>query len=144
MRRLNNIQNDQEFHALTTCRVPVRRFGILHQPLVDLDETPIRSIPVTHLTQENHAAFLQAVDQDLAEIRNKIENSTQQPRALDSLDNISNNPLILRKDQTNYFNCDESSCSCKLWQIIVLLIIIALIPFVYVYLYLKYHQGHGG
>jgi len=32
LKRLNNLQNDQDFYALKYCRVPVRRFGLLHEP----------------------------------------------------------------------------------------------------------------
>ena len=145
MRRLNNLQNDQEFYALTTCRVPVGRFGILHEStptgtLIDFDERSTRSIPVTHLTQQNHQAFLNAMDEDLASMRLKMEQCIENSSTAMVFDSPQNLSQVRTKPaaSTSYeWNCDQADCGCKLWHLIVILILIILIPFICIYFYLK-------
>jgi hypothetical protein len=148
LKRLNNLQNDQDFYALSSCRVPVRRFGLLDESpiLVDLDEPTSTSIPVTHLSQQNHRAFLNAMDQDLASMRTKVEQFIERPSTAATL--ISQSTLtreIARPivNTSKEWSCDGADCGCRVWQIVPLLILIALIPFVYVYFYLKYRHSNN-
>ncbi|CAF5229339.1 unnamed protein product, partial [Rotaria magnacalcarata] len=129
LRRINNLQNDQEFYALTHCRVPVSRFGLLHKylesssTLVDLHEQSRISLPVTHLSQQNHLAFLNAMDQDLALMRTKVEqliegsSTTTAAVVPSSLDSSG------VKTSTSALNCDETDYGCKFWHIIVIIIL---------------------
>lgn len=146
LRRINNLQNDQEFYALSTCRVPVGRFGILHEStptgtLIEFDERSTRSIPVTHLTQQNHQAFLNAMDEDLASMRVKMEQCIENSSTAMNLAS----PQTLTRQRMKpvasksheWWNCDQADCGCKLWHLIVILILIILIPFICIYFYLK-------
>lgn len=146
LRRINNLQNDQEFYALSTCRVPVGRFGILHEStptgtLIDFDEQSTRSIPVTHLTQQNHQAFLNAMDEDLASMRVKMEQCIENSST--AMDLVSPQTLTRQRMKPvaskahEWWNCDQADCGCKLWHLIVILILIILIPFICIYFYLK-------
>jgi hypothetical protein len=135
LKRLNNIQNDQDFYALTYCRVPVRRFGLLHEAsstIVDFNEQLTTSLPVTHLSQQNHHAFLNAMDQDLATMRAKVEQLIETPTILLSpLSTIST---------TNELNCDGADCGFKFWHIVLTIILIAIIPLIYIYFYIQSHH----
>ncbi|CAF1269246.1 unnamed protein product [Adineta steineri] len=148
LKRLNNLQNDQDFYALTSCRIPVQRFGVLHEAssssiTVDLHEQSTISLPVTHLSQQNHHAFLNAMDQDLALMRTKVEQLIDTP----SSTILNSNPLISQSlstrilkptgNTTNELNCDEADCGFRLWHIIMIIIVIALIPFIFAYFYIK-------
>ena len=143
LKRLNNLQNDHDFYALSQCRVPVPRFGLLDDSatLVDLTEPSIASIPVTHLSQKNHHAFLSAMDQDLASVRTKVEEFIERPSTTASL--ISQSTPTREEvtapavNKSNEWSCDGADCGCRVWQIVMVLILIALIPLVYVYFYLK-------
>ncbi|CAF3649959.1 unnamed protein product [Rotaria socialis] len=145
LRRINNLQNDQEFYALTYCRVPVSRFGLLHEysesssTLVDLHEQSRISLPVTHLSQQNHLAFLNAMDQDLALMRTKVEqliegSSTTTAAAAVVPSSLDSSGV---KTSTSALNCDETDYGCKSWHIIVIIIVIALIPIICAYFYIK-------
>ncbi len=145
MKRLNNLQNDQDFHALSYCRVPVRRFGLLHESssstIVDLNEQSTISLPVTHLSQQNHHAFLNAMDHDLALMRTKVEQLIETPSTTlisQSLTTDMGKPII--KNTTNEFKCDGADCGCRLWHIVLIIILIVLIPLICVYFYIKSQQ----
>ncbi|CAF2993698.1 unnamed protein product [Rotaria sp. Silwood2] len=147
LKRLNNLQNDQDFYALTYCRVPVRRFGLLHEQsspsiVVNLNDqsTTNTSLSLTHSSQENHHAFLHAMDKDLASMRTKVEQLTETPTTT----LISNQPItkMMIRSTTkpiSELNCDGADCGCKFWHIVTVIILIALlIPLTYVYVYIKY------
>lgn len=146
LKRLNNLQNDQDFYALKYCRVPVRRFGILHEgeassaTIVNLsDQITSDSFPVTHLTQQNPHAFLNAMDQDLAMMRTKVEQLIETPSATALIPHPTSTQMITRSSPKvrSELNCDGADCGCKLWHIILVIVLIALlVPFVYIYLYL--------
>jgi hypothetical protein len=146
LKRLNNLQNDQDFYALTYCRVPVRRFGLLHESassstIVNLNEQSITntSLPVTHLTQQNHHAFLNAMDHDLASMRAKVERLIETPTPT-LIPDQSATKMIIRSTTkpVSELNCDGADCGCKFWHIIVTIILIALlIPLIYIYIYIK-------
>jgi hypothetical protein len=143
LKRLNNLQNDQDFYALTYCRVPVRRFGLLHEPssstIVDLNEQSTISLPVTHLSQQNHHAFLNAMDQDLASMRTKVEQLIETPLTSNQLLSQSVTTRMMKPvtNKINDLNCDGADCGCKLWHVIVLIILIVLIPLICAYFYIK-------
>ncbi len=146
MKRLNNLQNDQDFYALTYCRVPVRRFGLLHESsssstIVNFNEqsTTNTSLSVTHLTQPNHHAFLKAMDNDLASMRTKVEHLIEKPPATLIPDQPTTKMMVRSSTKPlNDLNCDGADCGCKFWHILVTIICIALlIPLIYTYLYLK-------
>ncbi|UJR33166.1 hypothetical protein I4U23_020622 [Adineta vaga] len=148
LKRLNNLQNDQDFYALKYCRVPVRRFGLLHESslssptIVDLHEqstTNTSSPHITHLSQQNHHAFLNAMDHDLASMRAKVEQLIETPSTT-IISNQSTNTMIIRSTTKTKsdFTCDGADCGCKFWHIIGAIILIALfVPIIYVYIYLK-------
>jgi len=145
LKRLNNLQNDQDFYALKYCRVPVRRFGLLHEPsssstIVNLNEqlTTNLSLPVTHLSQQNHHAFLNAMDHDLASMRAKVEQLIETPTTTLISDQPTTRMMIrsIPKPITD-LNCDGADCGCKFWHIVLAIILIALlIPLIYVCIYL--------
>lgn len=150
MKRLNNLQNDQDFYALKFCRVPVRRFGLLHEgessssssaaTIVNLnDQISSNSSSVTHLSQQNPHAFLNAMDQDLAMMRSKVEQLIEAPSAAALIPHPTDSQMIIRsssKVRTD-LNCDGADCGCKFWHIILIIILIALlVPLLYIYLYL--------
>ena len=97
------------------------------------------SLPTTHLSQQNHHAFLNAMDHDLASMRAKVEQLIETP------------PTTLIPDQptgkmmtrtfvkpSNDLGCDGADCGCKFWHIILAIILVALlIPLIYVYIILK-------
>ena len=145
MKRLNNLQNDQDFYALTHCRVPVRRFGILHESssnstIVHFNEqsTINATQPLTHLSQQNHHAFLNAMDQDLASMRAKVEQLIETPRTT----LIPDQPPIKMTIRSatkpiSELNCDGADCGCKFWHIILTILFVALlIPLIYIYIYI--------
>ncbi|CAF1636506.1 unnamed protein product [Adineta ricciae] len=156
LRRLNNLQSDQDFYALTHCRIPVQRFGLLHDAssstIVDVNEQSSISLPVTHLSQQNHHAFLNAMDQDLALMRTKVEQlldapstATTTPAAIsNALTSYSSSERMLKptKTATSELNCDGADCGCHLWHIILIIIFIALIPFIFAYFYIKSDHHH--
>lgn len=146
LKRLNNLQNDQDFYALTYCRVPVRRFGLLHEStapsiIVNINDqsSTSSSLPVTQLTQENHHAFLKAMDHDLASMRAKVEQLIETP----STSLIPDQPtmkMMMRSTTTprGDLNCDGADCGCKFWHILIVIILVALfIPLFYIYVYVK-------
>ncbi|CAF1443189.1 unnamed protein product [Rotaria sp. Silwood1] len=155
LKRLNNLQNDQDFYALTHCRVPVHRFGLLHESseslstTVDSNEQSTISLPVTHLSQQNHLAFLNAMDQDLASMRAKVERLIETSSTTTTTALISNqltSPSLAEsmikpvKNTTTQFNCDEADCGCRFSHIIIVAILIALIPLICAYFYIKYYS----
>ncbi|CAF1253892.1 unnamed protein product [Rotaria sordida] len=157
LKRLNNLQNDQDFYALTYCRVPIRRFGLLHEysesslpssTVVDLNEQPTISLPITHLSQKNHLAFLNAMDQDLASMRAKVEQLIETSSTSTSISNQLTSPSVTQsmikpvRNTTTQFNCDEADCGCKFWHIIIIIIILVLIPFICAYFYIKYPHSN--
>jgi hypothetical protein len=146
LKRLNNLQNDQDFYALANCRVPVRRFGLLDETipsstLIDLDQPSNAAISVTHLSQQNHRTFLDAMDQDLASMRLKMERVMNNQSATDTL--VSSQSILARQSvkpvshRNHDWSCDDTDCRCKIWQTVTIIILIVLIPFIYVYFYLK-------
>ncbi|UJR14019.1 hypothetical protein I4U23_001018 [Adineta vaga] len=159
LRRLNNLQSDQDFYALTHCRIPVQRFGLLHDAstsstIVDLNEQSTIALPVTHLSQQNHHAFLNAMDQDLALMRTKVEQLIQTPAAAatttpaaisNALTSYSSSIKMMKPTitSTNELNCDGADCGCRFWHIILIIILIALIPFIFTYFYIKTDHHHN-
>lgn len=148
LKRLNNLQNDQDFYALKFCRVPVRRFGILHEgesllsaTIVNLnDQTCSNSFPITHLTQQNPHAFLNAMDHDLALMRTKVEQLIEKPSATELIPQPTNPQMIIRSSTKirSDLNCDGADCGCKFGHIVFVIVLIALlVPLVYIYLYLS-------
>ena len=153
LKRLNNIQNDQDFYALAHCRVPVHRFGSLHaSPAAsaadDYNAPTTMSMPVTHLSQDNHQAFFDVIDQDLATMRTKVEQCIEIPSSMTTTaDGRVSHPWLFRSPATRTiepvrhskieFNCDGADCGCTLWQTVALLILIALLPLVYIFFFLK-------
>ncbi|CAF1168156.1 unnamed protein product [Adineta steineri] len=144
LKRLNNLQNDQDFYGLKYCRVPVRRFGILHEQsstIVDLHEqlTTNTTVPITHLTQQNHHAFLNAMDQDLALMRAKVEQLIETPTTTLIPDQPKTVMMIRSTIKAkNDFSCDGADCGCRFWHILGAIILIALlIPIIYIYIYIK-------
>lgn len=143
LKRLNNLQNDQDFYALKYCRVPIRRFGLLYETpsptILNFDEQSATiSLPGTHFTQHNHHAFLNAMDQDLQKMRTKVEQLIEhQPTTLIPQP-IESRAIVRSSTKTKTdLNFDGADCGCKLWHIILFILLVALfIPFVYVYLYL--------
>ncbi|CAF1536726.1 unnamed protein product [Adineta ricciae] len=148
LKRLNNLQNDQDFYALKYCRVPVRRFGLLHEisdtpsTILDLNEqstTSRSSTLLTHASQQNHHAFLNAMDQDLALMRAKVEHLIDTPSAT-LIPNQPINPMVMKSTTKpkSDFTCDGADCGCKFCHIIGAIILIALlVPVIYVYIYIK-------
>lgn len=146
LKRLNNLQNDQDFYALKYCRVPVRRFGILHESpssstIVDLNEQSSinPSIPSTQTIQQDHRAFLNAMDHDLASMRTKVEQLIETPTTTLIPDQPSVTMMSRStKKTTNDLNCDGADCGCKFWHILLIILLIALlVPLVYIYIYLE-------
>lgn len=142
LKRLNNLQNDQDFYALKYCRVPVRRFGLLHEPssstpstIVDFTEQPTAN--TTSPSQLNHHAFLNAMDHDLASMRAKVEQLIETPPAALIPDQPTSTMMIRTTGKPRSdFTCDGADCGCKLWHILGALLLIALlVPLVYVYIY---------
>lgn len=142
LKRINNLQNDQEFYALSMCRVPVRRFGLLDESssstIVDLEEQSTISLPVTHLSQQNHHAFLNAMDQDLAIMRTKVEQLIETP----TTDVLPTSTAIgdrvrLKMNSKNELKCDGADCGCRLWHIVLIILLTVLIPLICVYFYIK-------
>jgi len=151
LKRLNNLQNDQEFYALTYCRVPARHFELLHEPssptIVNLNEQSTISLPVTHLSQQNHHAFLNAMDHDLALMRTKVEQLIEIPST--SLisnqlisQSLTNEMIKPSTNITNELKCDGADCGCKLWHIVLIIILIVLIPFICAYFYIKSRRAN--
>ena len=143
MKRLNNLQNDQDFYALTYCRVPVRRFGLLHEtsPSTVLnfhEQSSTNSISSTHSNQQNHHAFLSAMDHDLELMRAKVEQLIEsEPTAL--IPQPVTSRMIVRSStkSKSEFNCDGADCGCKLGHIILSVLLVALlVPLVYIYFFL--------
>lgn len=141
---------------MTHCRVPVRRFGILHESTPSLSSSTIVNfndqaaatttttntaiLPVTHLSQQNHHAFLKAMDNDLASMRAKVEQLIETPRTTLIPDQPSTKMLIhtTPAKSKSDLNCDGADCGCKFWHIVGAIILIALlIPLIYVYIYIK-------
>jgi len=143
LKRLNNLQNDQDFYALTHCRVPVSHFGSLHESssssptIVNLNEQSTISLPVTHLSQQNHQAFLDAMDHDLALMRTKVEQLIETPST--TLISPSSTKQMGRSisNTTNELKCDGADCGCRLWHIVLIIVLIVLIPLICVYFYIK-------
>jgi LysM repeat protein len=146
LKRINNLQNDQDFYALKHCRVPVRRFGLLHESssspiIVNLnDQLAVNSsLPTTHLSQQNHHAFLNAMDHDLASMRAKVEQLIETP-ATTLIPDQPTRKMMIRSTikPTSELSCDGADCGCKFWHIILAIILIALlIPLIYIYILLK-------
>jgi hypothetical protein len=138
---LNNLQNDQDFYALSYCRVPVRRFGLLHESssstLIDLNEQSTISLPVTHLSQQNHHAFLNAMDHDLALMRTKAERLIESPSAILTSQSLSTNQGRSITNPTNDLKCDGADCGCRFWHIVLIILLIILIPLICAYFYIK-------
>ncbi len=143
---MNNLQNDQDFYALTHCRVPVRRFGLLHESsssptIVNLTDqsTANSSLSTTHLPQQNHHAFLNAMDHDLASMRAKVEQLIDTPAATLIPDQPTGKMMIRSITKpSNDLGCDGADCGCKFWHIILAIVLVALlIPLIYVYIILK-------
>jgi len=137
LKRINNLQNDQEFYALSHCRVPVQRFGVHHDiipttnTLVDLSEhSTLSSLPVTHLSQQNHHAFLQAMDEDLAVARTKVEQLIETP-------SFTGERLLPVVKPSTDVKCDGADCGFRCWHIVLILVLIVLIPLLCVYFYIK-------
>lgn len=139
---------------MTYCRVPVRRFGILHESssssssstIVNFNDqsTTNTSLPVTHLTQQNHHAFLKAMDNDLASMRAKVEQLMETPRTTLIPDQPATKMMIrsITKPKSD-LNCDGADCGCKLWHIVGAIILVALlIPLIYIYIYVKSPPQH--
>ncbi len=129
----------------------MQRFGLLHESststIVDLNEQSTMSLPVTHLSQQNHHAFLNAMDQDLALMRTKVEQliETPLPTAAFISDQLVSQSLSTRMIKpvtkaTYELNCDGADCGCRVWHIVMIIILIALIPFICAYFLIKYHQ----
>jgi hypothetical protein len=129
----------------------VQRFGLLHESststIVDLNEQSTMSLPVTHLSQQNHHAFLNAMDQDLALMRTKVEQLIETPLPTAALisDQLVSQSLSTRMIKpvtkaTYELNCDGADCGCRVWHIVMIIILIALIPFICAYFLIKYHQ----
>lgn len=142
LKRINNLQNDQEFYALSTCRVPVRRFGLLDESssstIVDLEEQSTISLPVTHLSQQNHHAFLNAMDQDLAIMRTKVEQLIETPTTdVLPISMAIGDRVRLKMDSKNELKCDGADCGCRLWHIVLIILLTVLIPLICVYFYIK-------
>jgi len=145
LKRLNNLQNDQDFYALKHCRVPVRRFGLLHESstsstIVNLNEQSITnlSLPVTNLSQQNHHAFLNAMDHDLASMRAKVEQLIETPTTTLVSDQPTTKMMVrsISKPRTD-LTCDGADCGCKFWHIVLVIVLIALlVPLIYVCIYL--------
>lgn len=149
LRRLNNLQNDQEFYALSYCRVPVRRFGLLHEcsepssTIVNLNEQSRISLPVTHLSQQNHHAFLNAMDQDLALMRTKVEQLIEESSTAALISpSLTDSMVKPVRTPTTTLNCDGTDCGCRQWHIIIIIILIALIPFIFAYFYIKHYHSN--
>ncbi len=130
---------------MTYCRVPVRRFGVLHESsssstIVNLTEqlTTNSSLPVTHLSQQNHHAFLNAMDQDLATMRAKVEQLIETPTATLIPDQPTTKMMErLTTKPMSELTCDGADCGCKFWHIVLAIVLIALlIPLIYVYIYI--------
>lgn len=145
LKRINNLQNDQDFYALTYCRVPVRRFGLLHESsspptVVNLNDQSLNnaSSSIANLSQQGHIAFLTAMDNDLASMRTKVEHLLETPTATLVLDQPTTKMMIRTTKPISELNCDGADCGCKLWHIVTVIILIALfVPLVYVYIYIK-------
>jgi hypothetical protein len=146
LKRLNNLQNDQDFYALTHCRVPVRRFGLLHESsfsptIVNLNDQSATnsSLPATHLSQQNHHAFLNAMDHDLASMRAKVEQLIETPSTSLIPDQPTGKMMTrLTAKPISELSCDGADCGCKFWHIILAIILVALlIPLIYIYILLK-------
>jgi len=132
----------------------VQRFGLLHESsptIVDLNEQSTISLPVTHLSQQNHHAFLDAMDQDLALMRTKVEQLIETPLPTTTTTTaLISDQLVSRSSSTRMikpvtkatyeFNCDGADCGCRVWHIVMIIILIALIPFICAYFLIKYHQ----
>ncbi len=129
----------------------MQRFGLLHESststIVDLNEQSTMSLPVTHLSQQNHHAFLNAMDQDLALMRTKVEQLIETPLPTAALisDQLVSQSLSTRMIKpvtkaTYELNCDGADCGCRVWHIVMIIILIALIPFICAYFLIKYHQ----
>jgi hypothetical protein len=116
--------------------------------MVDLNQQSTISLPVTHLSQQNHHAFLNAMDQDLALMRTKVEQLIETPfptttaAALLSDQSLSTRMIKPVTKATNELNCDGADCGCRLWHIVMIIIITTLITFICVYFYIKYKSSH--
>ena len=139
----------------------MHRFGLLHaSPTAsatdDYNAPTTMCMPVTHLSQDNHQAFFDVIDQDLAMMRTKVEQCIEMPSpmtmtttrvAAAAADGRLSHPWLFRSPAERTaepvthskveFNCDGADCGCTLWQTVVLLILIAVLPLVYIFFFLK-------
>jgi hypothetical protein len=105
---------------------------LLHESsstIVNLNQQSTISLPITHLSQQNHHAFLNAMDHDLALMRTKVEQLIETPSTKEIVKPITKT--------TNELKFDGADCGCKLWHIVLIIILIALIPFICAYFYIK-------
>ncbi|CAF1555944.1 unnamed protein product, partial [Didymodactylos carnosus] len=176
IKRLNNLHTDQDFYALTKCRIPVRRFGLLHEcdlpsnpTVVDIEQQQApyvsslssclrTTMPVTHLCHYNQnkdensqvqvKTFLQAMDNDLKLMREKVANTMKKNVTETTFHssftrqyspfNRRLNIIRSAEKQQDDLNCDGADCGAKWWYAIFVIILFALfIPLIYVYNYLK-------
>ena len=146
---MNSLQNDQDFYALSHCRVPVRRFGLFHElsTVVNLNDqsTTNTSLSTTNLLQQDHHAFLNAMDRDLVSMRAKVEQiidtKTVTTTATALIPDQPTTYMLVRsaREPVSELNCDGADCGCKHWHIVTAIILIALlIPLIYIYIYIKH------
>lgn len=141
---------------LSNCRVPVHRFGLFHElqeassNISSINDQSTVSLPVTHLSQQNHHAFLNAMDQDLALMRTKVEQLIETSSLTTTSIPISNqlttpsltNSLVKpARNTASIFNCDEVDCVCRSWHIVIIIILIILIPLIWVCFYIIFDHA---
>jgi len=105
--------------------------------MVDLNEQSTISLPVTHLSQQNHHAFLNAMDHDLALMRTKAEQLIETPSTILTSQSLPKNKGRSMANPTNDLKCDGADCGCRFWHIVLTIFFIVLIPLICAYFYIK-------
>jgi hypothetical protein len=104
--------------------------------MVDLNEQSTISLPVTHLSQQNHHAFLNAMDHDLAVMRTKAEQLIETPSTILTSQSLPKNKGRSMANPTNDLKCDGADCGCRFWHIVLIIFFIVLIPLICAYFYI--------
>lgn len=147
LKRANNLINEQDFFALRTIKIPVKRFSLLAEPQLSSKGKLTRLLPTQHseepdtipllemLPVESVDSFLQEVDRDIEQIVRSTdvtkENLHEVVSALSpDLHFDLDHKVPKRKDP--YFGADWG---LRWWMAVVIMVIVGVITPVFYFLY---------
>ncbi|KAM9329621.1 lysM and putative peptidoglycan-binding domain-containing protein 3 [Gastrophryne carolinensis] len=143
LKRANNLINEQDFFALRTIKIPVKRFSLLTDPQFSTKGKPSSLLPAQHsedpvsspLPSESVDSFLQEVDRDIEQIVRSTDVTKENLHEVVSAlgpDLHFGPDHKLTKPKDPHFGADWG---LRWWMAVVIMVIVGVVTPVFYFLY---------